>query len=120
MVRSVSPTMTLMDKILRREIRRFHQNVDRLSPVLGSGHLPSDLARSILSSRSLALSCPHQYQAKLSPPEVTNMLKGNEYTNANLPYGPVKSFDTNTLQSNNPIEDSQSHAMLNKSQGGRN
>ena len=62
MVRSVNPTMTLMDKILRREIRRFHQNVDRLSPVLGSlgslgtGHLPSDLARSILSSRSLALS----------------------------------------------------------------
>ena len=117
MVRSVSPTMTLMDKILRREIRRFHQNVDRLSPVLGSGHLPSDLARSILSSRSLALSCPHQYQAKLSPPEVTNLLKANEYTNASLPYGPVKSFDTNTLQSNNPIEDSHSQALVNKAQG---
>jgi len=120
MVRSVSPTMTLMDKILRREIRRFHQNVDRLSPVLGSGHhLPSDLARSILSSssRSLALSCPHQYTAKLSPAEVTIKLKGNEYTKSDLPQGAVKNFDSNTLQSNNPTEDSQSHAIINKAKG---
>jgi len=64
------------------------------------------------SVRSLGLSSPRLYQAKLAPAEVTNILRANEYTSNDLPHGPVKSFDMNTLQSNNPIEDSHSEAVL--------
>ena len=84
--------------------RRLHQQVDSYSRVW-RGH-------DLTCRRSLGLSSPHLYQAKLTPAEVTNILRANEYTNNDLPPGPVKSFDTNTLQSNNPIEDSHAEAML--------
>merc|ERR1719323_1823084 len=49
-----------------------------------------------MSRRSLGLSSPHLYQAKLTPAEVTTILRANEYTNNDLPPGPVKSFDEYT------------------------
>ena len=63
------------------------------------------------SARSLALSAPRPFQPKLAPSEVTSVLRNNEYTCSDLPAGPVKFFDTNTLQSNDPIEDSYASAL---------
>jgi len=63
------------------------------------------------SARSLALSAPRHFQPKLAPSEVTSVLRNNEYTCSDLPAGPVKFFDTNTLQSNDPIEDSYASAL---------
>ncbi len=37
------------------------------------------------------------------------------YDTAELPPGPVKSFDMNTLQSNNPIEDAHAEAGTTRS-----
>ena len=45
------------------------------------------------------------------------MLRGNEYSISDLPAGPVKSFETNCLRSNNPVEDSHSEAMVNNGEG---
>lgn len=67
--------------------------------------------------RGLGLTRPQQYQAKLAPQEVTSVLRANEYSCSDLPHGPVKSFDMNTLQSNNPIEDSHSEGLLTSSGG---
>uniref|UniRef100_A0A336JYJ4 CSON007378 protein n=1 Tax=Culicoides sonorensis TaxID=179676 RepID=A0A336JYJ4_CULSO len=50
--------------------------------------------------------------SKLSAYEVNQVLTANEYTRE-FDRGPVKSFDTNQLGSNNPIEDSRSAALLN-------
>ena len=63
------------------------------------------------SARSLALSAPRPFQPKLAPSEVTSVLRNNEYTCSDLPAGPIKFFDTNTLQSNDPIEDSYASAL---------
>ena len=63
------------------------------------------------SSRSLALSASRGFQPKLAPSEVTSVLRSNEYTCSDLPPGPVKFFDTNSLQSNDPIEDSYASAL---------
>ena len=63
------------------------------------------------TTRSLALSAPLGFQPKLAPSEVTSVLRNNEYTCSDLPAGPVKFFDTNTLQSNDPIEDSYASAL---------
>ena len=63
------------------------------------------------SARSFALSAPRSLQPKLAPAEVTSVLRNNEYTCSDLPAGPVKFFDTNTLQSNDPIEDSHASAL---------
>lgn len=52
------------------------------------------------------------YQAKLTSAEVTSILRANEYSNTDLGAGPVKSFETNTLRSNNPSEDAHSEAVL--------
>jgi pyruvate dehydrogenase phosphatase len=62
--------------------------------------------------RALHISSPNQYQAKLTPAEVTGILRANEYTNTELPSGPVKSYDMNTLRSNNPTEDAHTEARL--------
>ncbi|BET02687.1 Pyruvate dehydrogenase [Nesidiocoris tenuis] len=42
--------------------------------------------------------------SRLSPNEVTSTIRANEYSQ-DFPTGPVKSYDTNQLASNNPIED---------------
>jgi len=112
---SLRPVLVLERLLLtndRRRVARLHQQVERYNTGLwrSGGH-------DLTCRRSLGLSSPHLYQAKLTPAEVTNILRGNEYTNHNLPDGPVKSFDTNTLQSNNPIEDSHAEALLNTSGG---
>ena len=57
------------------------------------------------------------YQAKLTPAEVSAMLRGNEYSISDLPPGPIKSFETNTLRSNNPTEDSHSEAIVSYGEG---
>lgn len=107
----------VIERLLTNEARavaRLHQQVDRLSPVIWRGCGGHDL----ISKRSLGLSSSHLYQAKLTPAEVTNILRANEYTNTDLPPGPVKSFDTNTLQSNNPIEDSHAEAVMTSGSNG--
>ena len=62
-------------------------------------------------ARSITLSAARPFQPKLAPSEVTSVLRNNEYTCSDLPAGPVKFFDTNTLQSNDPIEDSYASAL---------
>ena len=48
----------------------------------------------------------------LTPVEVTALLRESEFTSSR-PMGPVKSYDLNTLRSNNPIEDSHSEGVVN-------
>ncbi|XP_066996600.1 pyruvate dehydrogenase [acetyl-transferring]-phosphatase 1, mitochondrial [Anabrus simplex] len=48
--------------------------------------------------------------ARLSPQEVTTILRENEYTQEFNDGGSVKSYDSNQLSSNNPIEDTRSEA----------
>ncbi|XP_968200.2 pyruvate dehydrogenase [acetyl-transferring]-phosphatase 2, mitochondrial [Tribolium castaneum] len=47
--------------------------------------------------------------AKLTPQEVDNILRANEYTHE-FSNGSVKSYDSNQLASNNPIEDTRAEA----------
>lgn len=47
---------------------------------------------------------------KLSPQEVTNILRENEYSQEFNSPGSVKSYDSNQLASNNPTEDARSEA----------
>lgn len=47
---------------------------------------------------------------RLSPQEVTDRLRQNEYTQEFSSSGSMKSFDSNQLSSNNPIEDTRSEA----------
>lgn len=62
--------------------------------------------------RSLRTSGVLGYQAKLTPAEVTSILRGNEYSRTELPSGPVKAFEMNSLRSNNPVEDAHAEARL--------
>jgi len=106
------------------QVARLHNNVNKAKVFKGVGCLQGKFYKGKESSnvkqdglRSLGISCPHFYQAKLTPAEVTNILRANEYTETDLPTGPVKSFDMNTLQSNNPIEDSHAEAILTMGNG---
>lgn len=49
---------------------------------------------------------------KLSPYEVNQILTANEFSQ-DFEDGPVKSFDSNQVASNNPIEDSRSSVVCN-------
>eukprot|EP00088_Acartia_fossae_P027203 TRINITY_DN27950_c0_g1_i3.p1 TRINITY_DN27950_c0_g1~~TRINITY_DN27950_c0_g1_i3.p1 ORF type:complete len:553 (+),score=76.70 TRINITY_DN27950_c0_g1_i3:112-1770(+) len=80
-------------------------------------HGSSSLQYHTTNRLQLHTSLPSQYQAKLTPAEVTAMLRGAEYCVNDLPPGPVKSFETNTLRSNNPIEDSHSESILENGAG---
>ncbi|KAF2896745.1 hypothetical protein ILUMI_09428 [Ignelater luminosus] len=53
---------------------------------------------------------PRTTLGKLSPQEVDNVLRANEYTHEFTSGGSVKSYDSNQLASNNPIEDTRSEA----------
>jgi len=103
------------------QVARLHQDtMGKFNMWRGGGKklLKSEISEGMgCNVRSLALSFPHMYQAKLAPAEVTTILRANEYTNTDLPPGPVKSYDMNTLQSNNPIEDSHSEAILKVGEG---
>ena len=105
----VRPALVL-ERLLARRLHQAQDPARRLAPPR-PGH-------DLVSRRGLGLSSPHLYQAKLTPAEVTTILRANEYTNNNLEDGPVKSFDTNTLQSNSPIEDSHAEAFLKSKSGG--
>ncbi|XP_044762762.1 pyruvate dehydrogenase [acetyl-transferring]-phosphatase 1, mitochondrial [Coccinella septempunctata] len=52
---------------------------------------------------------PRSTIVKLTPQEVDNILRANEYTH-DFSEGSVKSYDSNQLASNNPIEDTRSEA----------
>ena len=56
-------------------------------------------------------------QAKMTPAEVTKMLSANEFSHKISSKGPVKSFDTNTLDSNSPSEDSHAVGFINHNEG---
>ncbi|XP_044732768.1 pyruvate dehydrogenase [acetyl-transferring]-phosphatase 2, mitochondrial isoform X2 [Chrysoperla carnea] len=60
-----------------------------------------------------------QYQAlaKLSPQEVTTILRANEYTHDFTEVNSVKSYDSNQLASNNPIEDTRAEAACLMTEG---
>jgi len=106
-------------------IRKYHgktsstnsniQTQNQLTPVVQESHS----RRSLYGSSHLQFHAtnPSFYQAKLTPAEVSTILRFNEYSHCDLPPGPVKSFETNTLRSNNPIEDSHSEAFLNHDDG---
>merc|ERR1719154_237911 len=105
MVRAAYRPMLALDRILATNIcrvARLHQDSEKCKLLRVGGELlhKSRPGRSEAGNvRSLGLSSPHQYQAKLTPAEVTSVLRANEYTSTSLPHGPVKSFDMNTLQS---------------------
>jgi len=99
------------------QVARLHQQAERYSLWRGAGCTGTVVSGVGAGLRSIGLSSPHQYQAKLAPAEVTSILRANEYSSNELPSGPVKSFDMNTLQSNNPIEDSHSEAILTIGEG---
>ena len=91
----------------RSVARLHHHGGERIRPGLGGQ----------VTRRSIGLSSGH-LQAKMTPAEVTKMLRANEFTQKELPsFGPVKSFDTNTLESNSPIEDSHAEAYFNHNGG---
>merc|ERR1719154_85320 len=118
MVRAAYRPMLALDRVLATNIcrvARLHQDSEKCN-LLRVGGKWLHKSRSGISEagnvRSLGLSSPHQYQAKLTPAEVTSVLRANEYSSTSLPHGPVKSFDMNTLQSNNPIEDAHSEGVV--------
>ena len=89
----------------RSVARLRHHGVEKIRPGLGSQ----------VTRRSIALSSTHMHKTKMSPAEVTKRLKANEFTKKDLPKRPkcsVKSFDINTLESNQPVEDSTAQAIL--------
>ena len=90
----------------RTVARLRHHGVEKIRPGLGGQ----------VSRRSIALSSP-QMQAKMTPAEVTKMLRANEFTQKISSFSPVKSFDTNTLDSNTPSEDSHAEAFVNHNEG---
>lgn len=64
-----------------------------------------------------SFSTSQKYNAALpSPQEVTTILRTNEF-NKEFASGSVKSYDSNQLASNNPIEDTRSEALCNLSPG---
>ncbi|XP_069700926.1 pyruvate dehydrogenase [acetyl-transferring]-phosphatase 1, mitochondrial [Periplaneta americana] len=73
------------------------------------------------SNDSLQEQCNYKYRTfytskklaatpRLSPQEVTNILRANEHSQEFTAAGSVRSYDSNQLQSNNPIEDTRSEA----------
>ncbi|PSN45368.1 [Pyruvate dehydrogenase [acetyl-transferring]]-phosphatase 1 [Blattella germanica] len=62
------------------------------------------------NSRSIFICNKLAATPRLSPQEVTSILRENEYTQEFTVAGSVKSYDSNQLMSNNPIEDSRSEA----------
>jgi pyruvate dehydrogenase phosphatase len=97
----------------REKLRRASSSIPPLQSQATSFIHPDSLH----SLQKFHTSLPSRYQAKLTPAEVTAMLRGNEYTNSDLPPGPVKSFETNCLRSNNPVEDSHSEAIVSNGEG---
>uniref|UniRef100_A0A0A9WX38 [Pyruvate dehydrogenase [acetyl-transferring]]-phosphatase 1, mitochondrial n=3 Tax=Lygus hesperus TaxID=30085 RepID=A0A0A9WX38_LYGHE len=80
-----------------------------------STNYPSSNVRNVLGScRNFGISCSSSSKfqipgynlniSRLSPNEVTAAIRANEYSH-DFCSGPVKSYDTNQLASNNPIED---------------
>lgn len=90
---------------------------NRSSPVTPLQHARSNVKFHNSKNSQFHTSLPNSYQAKLTPAEVSAMLRGNEYSISDLPPGPVKSFETNTLRSNNPTEDSHSEAIVSNGEG---
>jgi len=124
MVRAAYRPVMALERVMAHDmvqVAKLHQNNIERSVWRGVGgeKFRSKQYQGVISGglRSLGLSSPHLYQAKLAPAEVTSILRGNEYSSTDLPHGPVKSFDMNTLQSNNPIEDSHSEAVLTVGEG---
>ncbi|XP_066250424.1 pyruvate dehydrogenase [acetyl-transferring]-phosphatase 1, mitochondrial [Euwallacea similis] len=77
-------------------------NPKKLSPRLGLLCSCRDLHFSKETTRSVL--------TKLSPQEVDSILRANEYTHEFMGENSVKSYDSNQLPSNNPIEDTRSEA----------
>ena len=88
-----------------RSVARLH-GVERIRPGLEG----LDIRRSICLSSSLL-------QTKMTPAEVNKKLRAKEFNHKELLMGPIKYFDTNTLDSNSPSEDSQAEAYINHNGG---
>ena len=56
-------------------------------------------------------------QAKMTPAEVTKILTAKEFSHKMSSKGPVRSFDTNTLDSKSPSEDSQAVGVIDHNKG---
>ena len=78
----------------------------------------SNVAFALVSHTSQFHTSSKQASTRLTPAEATNMLRKHEYTTEEDWLGPqtdnspVKSFDMNSLRSNNPTEDAHSEAIL--------
>ncbi|XP_046390415.1 pyruvate dehydrogenase [acetyl-transferring]-phosphatase 1, mitochondrial [Ischnura elegans] len=69
-----------------------------------------DSTSTLLHQRTFRTSSKCDGFARLTPQEVTTILRANEYTQEFNITGSVKSYDSNQLASNNPIEDTRSEA----------
>ena len=95
-------SVLLVERLLRRH--GGHVSARSVAEGLGPGFGGHVTRRPLFLSSALT-------QVRMTPQEVDKVLKANEVSETFLE-GPVKSFDTNTLASNNPIEDSHAEALL--------
>ncbi|XP_063244804.1 pyruvate dehydrogenase [acetyl-transferring]-phosphatase 1, mitochondrial isoform X2 [Bacillus rossius redtenbacheri] len=70
-----------------------------------------DLVNIYCFNRYISISSRKNTNVRLTPQEVTSLLRENEFTKEFLSSGSVKSYDSNQLLSNNPIEDTRSEAQ---------
>ena len=87
------------------------RSLSSASPINERSPRPGLQAANQQNPPARSFSAPRSLPPKLAPSEVTSILRNNEYTCSNLPAGSVKFFDTNSLQSNHPIEDSSASAL---------
>lgn len=91
-------------QLSNRPLIRNYNNFNQISSVLYQQPPKFSYCRKYHSSRET-----RSLLSKLSPQEVDNILRANEYTHE-FKTGSVKSYDSNQLASNNPIEDTRSEA----------
>ncbi|KAL3284542.1 hypothetical protein HHI36_018700 [Cryptolaemus montrouzieri] len=101
---SCKPVMRNIPNCLRNSTSKLLNNFGNSFPVWKKFDVNSCDNRNFHSSRE-----PRSTNVKLTPQEVDNILRANEYTHE-FSDGSIKSYDSNQLASNNPIEDTRSEA----------
>ncbi|KAG8235627.1 hypothetical protein J437_LFUL014885 [Ladona fulva] len=93
-------------------VRRIICNALSNQENYGKGFVPSaDQALNLrFPRRSLKIFNKNEAYARLTPQEVNSVLRANEFSLEIDVAGSVKSYDSNQLASNNPIEDTRSEA----------
>ncbi|XP_039764081.1 pyruvate dehydrogenase [acetyl-transferring]-phosphatase 1, mitochondrial isoform X1 [Pararge aegeria] len=88
----------------------------KLSSIWYKSYVLGDRTRYFHSSRTICQTQKDDVEVLLSPQEVTVILRKNEF-NKDFSHGSVKSYDSNQLQSNDPIEDTRCEAQCKMTPG---